>query len=598
MTSARSLILFSVVALLGYVACNVASAPLLHQFYGLNCTTDYFTLRCAYPVGSTSNWMTYPVVFISLLLTMAASHVLLRHTILHPFLMSASVLGLFAVCFDCYMQSPIINEAQIINDTMNILSFVIFASFLLSFVILRHSTVPAMAVVKAISISYVSKLVALVVFAGLKPGLTGALELFILYFIYAFGAFSVHLMTLSTLLLTANANRAPVPEHRSTHTAQALASNAVDGLRGVAILLVVVYHYVPSRFFSFSLGKPLNAILFTIAGFFFASVLHKNSTMLNGAFGSRASALIATLKARHLRLWPVVATVVGLYALLGAIDGGTLTTQIWRTWPYYLSYLGNIPKWMFEDRAFPGHFWMVSAQEQIIVVASLVCLLFGLRGLRKALWFVLLAGIGLRAISILLFMPAHPSWALENPFVVLDSVALGMLSRFAIEEQVTRTSLRRRMLVALVSAVALWSCLPNWNVTYFTLVPLATALLASFLMVTLTDDVRGARAYQAFFGFPLFGMLGRMSLSAFLLHPFVNTVIRLVFTGYSGEEMSWWVLALVGPPLSFGAAYISWRFLEVPLRRLRDTAFSRPILTQPERDAGDLVFSADGAPAL
>lgn len=595
--SSRVLLTSIFVALLGYIASNSVGALVLNHLYALGCTADTFTMTCNYSADLQFNWIIYPVALACLFAVMGASYWFAHKSILHPFVMSVGALGGFTIWFDCFFQAPVIHEAQIINDTMNVLSFVMMASFTLTFAILRHSHVPLLTIFKAVFTSYAAKTLFLVVFAGMQPNLMGAFELYILYIVYAFGAFSIHLMTISSLLQSAHAMPAPAPEHRSAAMARGHASKAVDGLRGVAILLIVVYHYVPTRFFSFSLGKPLNAVLFSVAGFFFASVLLKGATGLEGSLSERLRAAGKFLVARHVRLWPVIAVVVGFYLALGYFDGGALTQQIQKTWPYYLGYLGNIPKWTYEENAFPGHFWMVSAQEQIIVTFSLVCVLLGLGFLRKSLWTLVVVGIALRAGSVLLFMPDHPSWALENPLVVLDSIALGMLARFAIDEKYNRARLRRIALTGLIATIAIWACLPNWNVSYFTLVPLATSLLACLLMVTITDEARGARAYQAFFGFSLFGALGRMSLSAFLLHPLINTVIRLVYTRYTATEMPWWLLFIVGPVVSFGAAYVLWRTLEVPLRRLRETTISAPSQRRVEAYASPRTFSASPAAA-
>jgi peptidoglycan/LPS O-acetylase OafA/YrhL len=294
------------------------------------------------------------------------------------------------------------------------------------------------------------------------------------------------------------------------------------------------------------------------------------------------------LAGRQLRIWPVLFIVVGLFIGLAYVDGGSLTGQIKTTWPYYLFYLGNIPKLMYGAEAFPSHLWVIGVQEQWIVAFCLTVMAVGVKGFRKLLWPLVGFGVAARLAGILAYMPEHPSWALETPFAVLDALALGMLARFAIEEKVTRGRLRRLTWAALLLSITAWVFLPNSNAAYFTLVPLATSLLTSFLIVTLTDEARGQRAYQAFFGNPLLVMLGRMSLSAFLLHPFINTVIRLVFTNYTGVEMPWWLLSIVGPVASFGVAYVFWLAIETPLRNARARMKGAPRPPAPAAPAAEL----------
>jgi peptidoglycan/LPS O-acetylase OafA/YrhL len=87
-------------------------------------------------------------------------------------------------------------------------------------------------------------------------------------------------------------------------------------------------------------------------------------------------------------------------------------------------------------------------------------------------------------------------------------------------------------------------------------------------MVLSADRVRGRGIGRAGLAAPWLVFLGRLSLPLFLLHPLVNTVLRLVFTQTTGVEMPWWLLFAVGPCLSILAAWGFHRVVEEPLKRL------------------------------
>lgn len=355
--------------------------------------------------------------------------------------------------------------------------------------------------------------------------------------------------------------------------------SSVDGFRGLTMLALVITHYVPPSFFSFNLAKPVVMLLVLTAGYFLASVMLSDARHLDGP--GRFGAVLRLAVMRHVRVWPAIAGVVGLYILLAIVDGGPLTGQILDTWPLYLSYLGNLPKIWFGGEAWPGHFWVIAAQEQLILFLMLLISLVGLGPVRRMLWWFVGLGVMARLIGALLYMPANPSLALETPLAIADALALGMIARFAVANHATRTRVRRIALASGLALLLVWSMLPNTNSVYFTLVPLAAALLGCALITTLTDELRAARLHR-FFAHPMIVLLGSMSLSLFLTHPLVNTVINLLFAKLTGVAIPWWLLLLVGPPASLLFGFLYFRIVETPIRRWRGRLM-RPASGTPGR---------------
>ena len=553
------------IAVSGYLLANPLGVAAMAAA-GVGCRADLVAVNCAYVSDKPGN----PAMMVGLALGAALMLFLSCHywrdRVAHPFIATMAGLTTLTLAFDTLYRHPIVQEARIINDTMNLLSFVLLASFVLTAVVMRGYRATVLQAVAAVAVSFCVKIFAMAGFALLRTGISsGATELLLLFVVYTFGAFSLHLMSLSWML---DGGRAVAPSPAGRRGRDGTGS-AVNGLRGLAIVLVVIYHYIPTQFFSFSLGKPINSILFVVAGFYFAALLTKYDTALNGSFRNRLNVAADLLLRRHVRIWPPLAIVVGCYLGLSLIDDGALTQQIRTTWPYYLTYLGYVPRWAYESRAFPGHLWVVSAQETLLFLFFGVIVVGGLRRMQRSLWMLVLIGFGCRLVGSALFFPDHPSMALETPLAVLDALCLGMLVRFKLVRRRTHYRLRRLLVLGVIGVGVALALLPNTDMTYFGLAPMLSALATALIMIVSADEVRGRRIAASMLASPLLGFLGTISFSLFLLHPLVNTLLRLSYTRISGVEMPWWALFATGVPLSIGAAWIFSRAIEDPLKRAR-----------------------------
>jgi peptidoglycan/LPS O-acetylase OafA/YrhL len=360
-------------------------------------------------------------------------------------------------------------------------------------------------------------------------------------------------------------------------------SDAVNGIRGIAVVAIMAHHYLPTDFFSFNVAKAFNALLITIGGYFFASAMLKEEAALSSSsMATRMGAAKRLLTRQVLRVWPLIAFVIGLYVLLAVVDGGELTKQIYHTWWMYLLEMGNVPKLIYGGQAFPAHFWTIAAQDQILVLIAGVLTVGGIPLLRRSLPWLIATGFAVRLGAILAFMPEHPAWALEMPYSVLDVACLGILARITVEDPTARGPVRRAAYTTAAITAAVWTVLPNTNASFYSLVPMALASLAVGLVLTATDPKRSEAMASGVLSNRTLVFLGTIGLSVFFLHPFVNVVIQLAWPKAFGSMIPWWLYVLIAPGIAIAGAWAMHVCLERPLMRAR----SRPLpKTVHEEDA-------------
>jgi hypothetical protein len=178
-----------------YVASNFATASLVPFVYGVPCQVSYLSTQCAFGADKVESVNAYIILGSIVGMTLVALRWFWRETVIYPFLMLFGLLCMAAIGYDLLLDRPIINSEKIVNDTVNILGSVIAASFTLLLVILRHQNYSPLVLAKSACASYAIKVVSVTFFVGVSSGIHGATELYLLYVVYAFGAFSLHLMT-------------------------------------------------------------------------------------------------------------------------------------------------------------------------------------------------------------------------------------------------------------------------------------------------------------------------------------------------------------------------------------------------------------------
>ena len=313
---------------------------------------------------------------------------------------------------------------------------------------------------------------------------------------------------------------------------------ALDGIRGVAILLVLGFHLLTSNFvtgsrvFDFLVKVRMSGwvgvdLFFALSGFLITGVL------LDAREGP------GFLRHFYMRRLLRIAPLYYLVLILLLVGFRPSTWAEGRPFLLLLTHLQNTPLWW--SHPVPGpvaadtlHLWSLAAEEQFYLVWPLVVLLVPSR--RRLLW-VALAGIALAPVSRYLLLAHGASFEATYKLTLCraDSLLAGA-SLALVYRSAFRSTLLRAAPFAL--AVSVLACLMlAWrtgnfdytvnrplNLIGYTLIALASA---SLIALALSPATRTARALAT----PTLRFFGRFSFGLYVLHQMVASLVDLRFGG-------------------------------------------------------------------
>ena len=332
----------------------------------------------------------------------------------------------------------------------------------------------------------------------------------------------------------------------------------LDGLRGLACLTILVYHFRPALV---PYGWASVDLFFVLSGYLITTILirHAGAPRLLWNFYAR----------RGLRIWPVYyLTILAL-----AIAGPWLPRPTdWAGLAYYLTYTQNLPLyWSGQVPAFSpyaGHLWTLANEEQFYIIWPLLVVMLGRRG-------VIPLGLGLAALSV---------WARARGFSPLlllaraDGFALGgiLAAMLANPEKVTRqlTAHRRGFAaLTLIAIVVVAGAMARGVLPTFGRPPTGAAfsVLAINLvfagLVGLVATHAGSRAV-AWLRRPRLVHLGTLSYGLYVYHYIILALSDDMLVAYRGYGRT----SPINVPvilLIYVAAAVSWAWFEKPILELK-----------------------------
>jgi peptidoglycan/LPS O-acetylase OafA/YrhL len=321
---------------------------------------------------------------------------------------------------------------------------------------------------------------------------------------------------------------------------------ALDGLRGAAVLLVMLSHVFDSRFLGG--GAVGVTVFFVLSGFLITSLLLEE----HGATGRLR--LGRFYWRRALRLFPAMWLMVCLVALFEARLGLATGRRVLAI----LLYVGN---WVGSGSApfdLLSHTWSLAVEEQFYLVWPLVLAVLLRRCSRRVVVAVCLGGAAVSTVtSVALWVGGASA---HRVYCGSDTRAGALLAGCALAtflhgRRTTRSN--RPVLAAVLLAGAGAVGLVPGEPAHSLLAPTVALVLAAPVLWLLVGS-GGAGVFGTWW----MRYLGRRSYGLYLWHvPLVYGV-----TIFSDDPVARFVAVAV----TFVVAEASWRYLEQPLLRLRE----------------------------
>ncbi len=342
----------------------------------------------------------------------------------------------------------------------------------------------------------------------------------------------------------------------------------LDGLRGLAVLAVILNHFGPPIFERIGIGASVYGF-FVLSGFLITGILLRARAQAEQAGTGIGPALRAFYVRRGLRIFPAYYLVLMVTALLGV-------PQVLHGLAWYLSYLAN---WHFAALGHwdgpVSHLWSLSIEEQFYLCWPLMVLMVPRNWLPRI--FVATVVLGPLSRAALYAWGVNDLAAVLATSSTLDSLGLGACLAFLWEHESRSTELRRRARVAALVGIAVLSLL-TWSASLvgvdwparLTLNRLTVAL-GFFWMVD-----RGAEGFEGrakrFLEWGPLVYLGTISYGIYLYHnfvpPFVSRAqhafgVDLHMPGRGGLQFVY-VTAV-----TIALAALSWHGFEGPVNDLK-----------------------------
>ena len=359
----------------------------------------------------------------------------------------------------------------------------------------------------------------------------------------------------------------------------------LDGLRGLAILFVILCHYVgnpnhaplgfwPHRFLSaFTVGWSGVDLFFVLSGFLIGGILldARKSPHYFRAFYMRRVFRILPIY----YLWTLLfaATVIGALVFFPGRLGVT-TSELLRV-PVQLLFLQNFwPGMLRFAWMWFAVTWSLAVEEQFYLIAPPL-----IRYLSRPVMIRLLASVLFIAPVLRFFVFRYvPNGSVAAVFLMpcrADALSCGILLALAFRDARFLEFFRHhstylhRILFVLFLGIGglLWWLVHPMNTVTVTIGFTWLAFFYSALLLTVVSQPAGWLAVVTRWRF--LSWLGGVSYCVYLLHDAFNFFAHMIFFHseprlYTLSHLAVSALALLA---TFGVASLSWRFLEKPLIR-------------------------------
>lgn len=400
-------------------------------------------------------------------------------------------------------------------------------------------------------------------------------------------------MPVNTQLLLQNSRIRPVP--------------GLDGLRGLAVTAVLVYHFFGDWLPGGFLGVD---VFFVLSGFLITSLLLREFI-----FTGRID-LVEFWRRRIRRILPLAVVVLASTTVLVGAIGGDIAVGLRAQFFSTLFFVNN---WMqiaqgqsyFSESSIQvtAHYWSLAIEEQYYLFwpVAVTALLWPLRTRTYPRMLLLAVSVLLLVASVILMAAIHtPGDDPSRVYYGTDTHMFGLLfgsvlamrltsgtpsspdysfppSRALFSRQWSGKWIPGLALLALLILLVTVSDTSAW--TYYGGIALASLLTTAVI----AGVVQGGNVVEEWFSLTTLRWIGQRSFSIYLWHWPAITIARAVLPA----ELPW-LPGVLAAAITLSLSELSYRWIENPFRRRGVRATLRSVYVRPDWKAG-LSFILTGA---
>lgn len=362
---------------------------------------------------------------------------------------------------------------------------------------------------------------------------------------------------------------------------------ALDGIRGLAILLVLCLHFgvaadFPSRS-QMALGRWLDRLFYTgwsgvdlffvLSGFLITSILLKSRQQpaYYRRFYARRSLRILPLHFTALVLLLVILPRL-FPTLMAPLLGDALTHQAWY-WTLTLNLAMAFG--VVGDGSALAHYWTLAIEERSYLCWPAVVKVLSGRALVRACWFVIGGALLLRIV----WMALGLDWTGAYRFTLtrVDGFAFGGLIALLLRDPRSRATIHRLapigLLLSLAIVAAIFFGVPRFYPNEWVVITLGHSILAVMFACLIVIGLRPSPPH--WMRTDMARALGRYSYGIYVWH---WPLQRFMVSRYAGLDAATPTVGLIeaaaflliGMTGSVVLAWISYRVIERPFLRLKD----------------------------
>ena len=356
---------------------------------------------------------------------------------------------------------------------------------------------------------------------------------------------------------------------------------ALDGVRGVAILLVLAYHLSLSLTARYHIGNSLAPgkggwcgvdVFFVLSGYLITDILLHART--------KAHYFRNFYARRALRIFPLYLVAIGVAAVLTRLSSGRGTSTHSLLW--VLLFQTNIVQSLdaTKDFGYLNHFWSLAVEEHFYLFWPLAVFALSSNALMRLAVVLIVTALALRTAWVLLD-PRHYAPYELGPWYMLTPMRMDALAGGALIAMLGRRGqglaslLRPAKVVILVAGLALTLLVTltrelSPSTVYMSTIgySLLTLFFGSALLLAVRDE-RARRLVSA----PLLRWLGRFSYGIYVWHFICFVAVFHTGLGTRLVRGDGPIAALFGATVALAATAAltlsSWFLLEAPLLKLK-----------------------------